>query len=241
MVVLYTGGEVCGAVYLRHTTVIRMIGITQHCIHIVHFAQLLEERYQIQKLRVAHVVEPRRHRHSVVWMEYVGSGRIVHDHDLLQLPPQLVQVLHVVTPVEDAALPEEARPEDAPLVQQVGHGIGVLGQRRREQHALVQLAHPPQEVVHVRPLQHVHLVNRPVDLDGHHEVGVANRLKHHVFSGIFTKLHDRFDDTYRCRIPHSTHLQTAILNPGRNGIWKIILPKMARASFNHPVGSSAGF
>ena len=43
--------------------------------------------------------------------------------------------------MEDTALPEEPGPEDIPLVQEVRDGVGVLGQARREQNALVQLAH----------------------------------------------------------------------------------------------------
>lgn len=110
-------------------------------------------------------------------MENVGSGRVVDDDDLLQVPAQFVEVLDVVAAIEDAALAEQSRPEDAPLVQQVGHGIRVFGEGGGEQHALVQFAHPFQEVVDVRSLQHVHLMHRSVDLDWDDKVRVADRLQ----------------------------------------------------------------
>lgn len=95
---------------------------------------------------------------------------------MLELAPKLVEVLDVVAAVEDAALAEQPRPEHAPLVEQVGHRVGVFGQRCGEEHALVQLAHAPQEVVHVRPLQHIYLVHGAVDLHRHYEVRVADGL-----------------------------------------------------------------
>lgn len=70
-------------------------------------------------------------------MEDVWGGGVVHNDDLPQVPAQLVEVLYVVPVVEDTGLTEEAGPEYAPPVQQVSHGVRVLGQRGREQHALV--------------------------------------------------------------------------------------------------------
>lgn len=37
--------------------------LLQDCVDVVHFAQPLEERDQVQQLGVGHVVEPRGHRH----------------------------------------------------------------------------------------------------------------------------------------------------------------------------------
>lgn len=45
----------------------------------VHFAQPLEERDEVQQLRVGHVVEPGGHGHRVVGMEDVGGGGVVHE------------------------------------------------------------------------------------------------------------------------------------------------------------------
>lgn len=47
-------------------------------------------------------------------MEYVGSGRVVHYDDPPQVATQTVQVLHVVTAVEHAAVAEQPRSEHAP-------------------------------------------------------------------------------------------------------------------------------
>lgn len=41
--------------------------------------------------------------YRIVWMEYVRSGRIVDDDDLLQLPAEFVKILDVIAPMEDTA------------------------------------------------------------------------------------------------------------------------------------------
>lgn len=61
-------------------------------------------------------------------MEDVGSRGVVHDDDLVQVATQAAQVLHVVTPVEDAGLPEQTAAESAPLVQEVRDWICILKQ-----------------------------------------------------------------------------------------------------------------
>ena len=64
--------------------------------------------------------------YRVVGVEDVGGRGVVHDDHLVQVAAQPAQVLDVVPPVEDARLPEETGAEHPPLVQQVGHGVGVL-------------------------------------------------------------------------------------------------------------------
>lgn len=59
-------------------------------------------------------------------MEDVGGRRVVYDDDFTELPAQPAEVFDVVSSVEDAGLPEEAGAKHPPLVQQVGHGVGVL-------------------------------------------------------------------------------------------------------------------
>lgn len=66
--------------------------------------------------------------HRVVRVEDVGGRGVVHDDDLVQVATQAAQVLHVVAPVEDAGLPEQAAAESAPLVQEVGDGVCILKQ-----------------------------------------------------------------------------------------------------------------
>lgn len=109
-------------------------------------------------------------------MEYIGGWWIVNDDNLLQIASQLVQVFDVVAPVVDATFSKQARPEHAPLVQQIGHRVRVFGQGRGKQHALVQLAHPFEELVDVRPFQDVHLVRSTVNLHGDDKVRVIDRL-----------------------------------------------------------------
>ena len=52
----------------------------QQAVNIVGCAQLLEEGYELKELAVLHVVEPGHDRHSVLWMEDVGSGGVVHNY-----------------------------------------------------------------------------------------------------------------------------------------------------------------
>lgn len=64
--------------------------------------------------------------YCVVRVEYIGGRRVVDNDDLVEVPSQATQVLDVVSSVEDARLSEEATPEGAPLVQEIGHGVGIL-------------------------------------------------------------------------------------------------------------------
>lgn len=71
-----------------------------------------------------------RDAYCVVRVENVGGWRVVHDDDLAEVAAQSAQVLDVVAAVKDAGLSEEAAAESAPLVQQVGDGVGVLQRPR---------------------------------------------------------------------------------------------------------------
>lgn len=64
--------------------------------------------------------------HSVIWMKDVGRRRVVDDDHLLQVPPQLVEVLDVVAAVEDARLSEQTCPEHTPSVEQVSNRVRIL-------------------------------------------------------------------------------------------------------------------
>lgn len=101
--------------------------LLQDRVDVVHFAQPLEERDEIQQLGVGHVVEPRGHRNCVVGVEDVGGRRVVHDDHLVQVPTQTAQVLDVVPSVEDARLPEKTAAKSSPLIQQVRDRVCILG------------------------------------------------------------------------------------------------------------------
>lgn len=109
------------------TLLARGLLLLQDCVDVIHLAQPLEEGDEVQKLGVGHVVKPRGHGHRVVRVEDVGGGGVVHDDDLVQVATQTTQVLDVVASVEDAGLPEEAAAESAPLIQEVGDGVCILG------------------------------------------------------------------------------------------------------------------
>lgn len=66
--------------------------------------------------------------HCVVGVEDVGGGGVVHDDDLVQVAAKATQVLDVISPVEDAGLPEEAAAESPPLIEEIGHRVCVLKQ-----------------------------------------------------------------------------------------------------------------
>ena len=63
-------------------------------------------------------------------MKNIGGRAVVHDDNLVQVPPQPTEVLDVVPPVEHARLPEQSGAEHAPLVQQVRHWVRVLKQHK---------------------------------------------------------------------------------------------------------------
>ena len=64
--------------------------------------------------------------YSVVGVEDVGGGRVVQDEHLVEVSAQTTQVLHVVSPMEHAGLPEETTAERAPFIQKVRHRICIL-------------------------------------------------------------------------------------------------------------------
>ena len=64
--------------------------------------------------------------YSIFRVEDVGSGRVVHYDDIVQLPPEPAEVFDVVSSVKHAGFPEEPCPEHSPLVQKVSHRVSVL-------------------------------------------------------------------------------------------------------------------
>lgn len=117
-------------------------------------------------------------------MEDIGGRRVVQDEHPTQVSAQSAQVLHVVPPVEDTRLPKQPRPEGPPLVQQVSYGVCVLGQAGGEQHAFEELTHPLQELINVGPLQHVDLVDHPINLHRNDEVSIVHWLEGTVHQGL---------------------------------------------------------
>lgn len=136
------------------------------------------------ELCVTHVVKPRGHWYSIVRMEDIGGWRVIQNEHPPKVSAQTAQVLHVVPPVEDTRLPEQTCPEGPPLVQQVSHWVCILGEAGGEQHTLEKLAHSLQELIHMGPLQHVDLVDHPINLHRDDEVGVVHWLEGAVHQGL---------------------------------------------------------
>ena len=61
-------------------------------------------------------------------MKDVRCRRVVDDENFGELPAAPAEVLDVVSAVEDTGFAEEPRAEHVPLVEQVGHRVGVLEQ-----------------------------------------------------------------------------------------------------------------
>ena len=72
------------------------------------------------------VVKPRRDRNGVIGMEDVRCWRVVDDDGLLELAPDLRQILDVVALVVVAAFSEQAVVHDLVDVQLVQQRIAVL-------------------------------------------------------------------------------------------------------------------
>lgn len=98
----------------------------EDCVDVIHFAQPLEERDEVQQLCVRHVIEPRGHRHCVVGMEDVGGGGVVHNNHFVEVTTQATQILDIIPSVKDARLPEKAAAESTPLVQEIGDWVCIL-------------------------------------------------------------------------------------------------------------------
>lgn len=126
-----------------------------------------------------------KHTHSVISqfrkylikMSCVREGRVLSLHFMFTVYAIKCRqkTTRLVTSGNDPNLSREIRIYSP--VQQIGDRVRVLCQRCGEQHALVELAAPSQEFVHVRPFQNVHLMDRTVDFDRHHEIRVVYGLK----------------------------------------------------------------
>uniref|UniRef100_A0A8D8R138 Uncharacterized protein n=1 Tax=Cacopsylla melanoneura TaxID=428564 RepID=A0A8D8R138_9HEMI len=107
-------------------------------------------------------------------MEDIRGRAIVHNDHLVQVSPQLVQVLHVVAAMKHAGLAKQTCPKHTPPVQEVGYRICVFSKTSGEQYTLIQFSHSLKKVVNVRSLQNIHLVNGSVDFYWHNKVCIVN-------------------------------------------------------------------
>lgn len=152
-------------------------------------AQLLEDRDEVQQLSVCHVVKPGLHRYCIFGVEDVRSRRVVQDEGFPQVPPQAAEVLDVAALVEHAGLPEQAGAEHPTPVQQICYRVCILGQAGSEENTFKELPHSSQELIHVRPLEHIDLVSGPLNLYRHYEVSVVDWLKGAMHQG-FIQVND---------------------------------------------------
>lgn len=71
--------------------------------------------------------EPTANWHGVLWVEDVGSRRVVDDYGVLEVATNLGQIFHIVALVVVAALTEKAVMDDLVDVQLVEKRIAILG------------------------------------------------------------------------------------------------------------------
>ena len=102
--------------------------VGEHREDVLRVAEALEERQQVEQLRVAHVVEPRGDRHRVLRVERVRGGRVVHDDQAVERAAQAPEVLHAASRTWALAL-TSTRPtplHSTSTVRAVAHARTVL-------------------------------------------------------------------------------------------------------------------
>lgn len=80
----------------------------------------------MQTQKACLIVRVRVETYSVLRVEDVRGGRVVHYDDFAELSAQSAEVFDVVPSVEHAGFPEEARTEHTPLIEQICHGVSIL-------------------------------------------------------------------------------------------------------------------
>lgn len=151
--------------------------------------QFLKDWDQVQQLSVCHVIKPRLHGHGILWVEDVRGGRVVQNEGFPQVPSQAAEVLDIAALMEHAGLTEEAGPEHPTPVQQISHRVGILGQAGSEENTFKEFPHSSQELIHIRPLEHIDLVSGPLNLYRHYEVSIVDWLKGAVHKGFIQVNH----------------------------------------------------
>lgn len=159
--------------------------------------QVFENGNEIEQFVVVRVREPAADRNRVLRVEDVRRRRIVDDDGVLQIAAHLRQVLHVVTLMVVAALPEEPVVDNLVDVQLIKERVAVLNarvsmeeslcerhgscpylrHRRREDDNLVEFADPLHELIHTRALDDIDVVVSALDLHGYCEVGLVKDLR----------------------------------------------------------------
>lgn len=88
--------------------------------------QVLEDGDEIQQLVVVRVREPAAYRQRVLGVEYVRRRGVVDDDGVLEIPPDLGEVLDVVPLVVVAGLAEEAVMDYVVNIELVQERVAIL-------------------------------------------------------------------------------------------------------------------
>lgn len=162
-------------------------------------SQVLENRDQIEQFVIVRIREPTADRHRVLGVENVRSRRVVDDYCVLEVAPNLGQVLYVVALMVIATLAEQPVVNNLVDVQLIEEGVTILlirlarhllsaswrsaylGHRRCEDNNLVELANPLHELVNAWPLDDIDIMVVALDFYRYREVGLVKDLGQSAF------------------------------------------------------------
>lgn len=99
--------------------------------HVVDLRQLDQHGHVVVEGPVVRVVVPRHDRQAALRLQHVGSGRVVDDHGVLHVAPQLAHVLDEHAIDEGAVFAEESRRAVPVRVHHVHQRVSVLQERGR--------------------------------------------------------------------------------------------------------------
>jgi len=145
---------------------------------------------QVNQLGVGAIIEPRCDGHRVGGVERVRRGGVVHDDDVIYRAAKQAQILDIAAHVEHAVRTKESMANKALRVQNIENGVRILWKARCEEHDLVVLAGELQESIHVWSLRDIHIVERSLDFNAHHKIGIRDRHKRAVDKGLIQVQHE---------------------------------------------------
>jgi hypothetical protein len=130
--------------------------------------------------------------------------------------------------VEHTGFPEQAVPKYSTLVQQVCHRISILGQTGSEENTFKEFPHSSQELIHIRPLEHIYLMSGPFNLYRHYEVSIVDWLKGAMHKD-FIQVNDHTDTSliFLCHLWQQT---------GPRDLIKLVLETLEEILLSNGVG-----
>lgn len=132
----------------------------EDALDITDWCEIRKERAQVGQLGVMRVIEPRRHRYSIVWVEDVRCRRVVEDDSVLNRASEL----------------REEKMRQHVVIEDIGGMKTYFAQTGCEYDHFVNLAHLLQELVNAWSLNDVDIVPVVLNLDRHDIICLLDRL-----------------------------------------------------------------